>query len=87
MLFGVADGSSNVGGHGATLKSWLASLVILAGFVVGGVALVVWNWTLFWVGVAIFVIGCIVAWAVGIMNDVTEYGGGGTGHDPASSSY
>jgi hypothetical protein len=87
MLDHVAQGNSNVGGHGATLGSWLACLVMLAGFVVGGVALVFWNWTLFWVGVGIFVVGVIVARAVNIMEDVTEYGGGGAGHDPSSATY
>jgi membrane protein YdbS with pleckstrin-like domain len=83
----VAQASSNVGGHGATLKSWLVCLVILAGFVIGGIAVVYWNWPLFWAGVAVAVIGCVVGWAVGIMDDVTEYGGGGAGHDPGSASY
>jgi len=79
--------AGNLGGHGATLKSWLVCLVILAGFVIGGIAVVVWNWPLFWAGVAVAVIGCVVGWIVGIMDDVTEYGGGGAGHDPSSSSY
>lgn len=78
---------TNITGHGATMKSWLASLVILAGFVLGGIAVIYWNWVLFWVGVAIAVIGCVAGWAVGIMNDVTEYGGGGSGQDPQSTSY
>lgn len=66
----------NISGHGASLKSWLAALVILAGFIVGGIALIYWNWPVFWIGVAIAVIGGLIGWAVGIMNDVTEYGGG-----------
>jgi hypothetical protein len=69
------------------MKSWLVCLVMLVGFVVGGVALVVWNWPMFWAGVAIFVVGAVLARAVNIMDDVTEYGGGGAGHDPSSASY
>lgn len=69
------------------MKSWLVCLVMLVGFVVGGVALVVWNWPMFWAGVGIFVLGVIVARAVRIMDDVTEYGGGGGGQDPSSASY
>ena len=83
----MADGSSNVGGHGAKLGSWLACLVMLAGFTLGGVAIVAWNWPLFWVGVGIFVAGMVFARVVNIMEDVTEYGGGGSGHDPSSATY
>ena len=73
------------GGHGASLKSWLACLVIVIGFALGGVALVVWNWPMFWAGVAVVVVGVIVARAVHIMEDVSEYGGAGAGHDPEGS--
>ncbi len=83
----MADGSSNVGGHGAKLGSWLACLVMLAGFTLGGVAVVAWNWPLVWVGVGIFVAGMVFARVVNIMEDVTEYGGGGSGHDPSSATY
>ena len=69
------------------MKSWLVCLVIIAGFALGGVALVYWNWPLFWAGVAVAVIGFFLGWAVNIMEDVTEYGGGSTGHDPQSTGY
>jgi hypothetical protein len=83
----VAQANSNLGGHGAKLGSWLACLVMMVGFTLGGVAVVLWNWPMFWVGVGIFVLGGIIARAVGIMDDVTEYGGGGPGHDPSSATY
>jgi len=83
----VSQNSSNVGGHGAKLGSWLACLVMLIGVLVGGIALVYWNWTWFWIGVGVFVLGMIFARLVNIMDDVTEYGGGGGGHDPSSASY
>jgi hypothetical protein len=83
----VAQGNSNVGGHGAKLGSWLACLVMMVGFTGGGIALVYWNWPVFWVGVGVFVLGGIIARAVNIMDDVTEYGGGGGGHDPSSATY
>jgi len=69
------------------MRSWLVCLVMLAGFVVGGIALVIWNWPMFWAGVGIFVVGMILARLVNIMDDVTEYGGGGAGGDPESASY
>ena len=83
----MAQGSSNAGGHGAKLGSWLACLVMMVGFTMGGIALVFWNWPVFWVGVGIFVLGGVIARAVNIMDDVTEYGGGGGGHDPSSAAY
>jgi fatty acid desaturase len=63
------------GGHGASMGSWIACLVIIVGFAVGGIALIYWNWPVFWVGVGIVVVGCVIARAVNIMEDVTEYGG------------
>ena len=73
------------GGHGASVGSWVACLVIVVGFLLGGIALVVWNWPLFWLSVAIIVIGCIIARASNIMDDVMEYGGGGAG-DPEATT-
>lgn len=83
----MSQNNSNTGGHGAKLSSWLVCLVMLAGVVVGGIAVVAWNWTWFWIGVGVFVVGVILAAAVRIMDDVTEYGGGGAGQDPSSASY
>jgi hypothetical protein len=73
------------GGHGASMGSWTACLVIIAGFIIGGVALIYWNWPVFWVGVGVTVVGCVIARAVNIMDDVTEYGAGASASDPASS--
>jgi hypothetical protein len=60
---------------------------MLAGVIIGGIAVVAWNWTWFWIGVGVFVLGVILARVVRIMDDVTEYGGGGAGQDPSSASY
>lgn len=52
------------------LTSWIAVIVIVAGFVVGGLGLIFGpNWLVFWVGVGIVVVGGIYALAVGIMED------------------
>jgi hypothetical protein len=67
------------------MRSWLAALVILAGFVVGGIALILWNWPMFWAGVGVVAVGCVFGWAVNIMEDVTEYGGAQSGGDPEPS--
>ena len=73
-------------GHGASTGSWIACLVIIAGFVAGGIALIIWNWPLFWVSVGVVVAGCVIGWAVNIMDDVSEYGGHGHGGDPEPST-
>ena len=83
----VSSNSGAGGGHGASMKSWFAAAVIVAGFIVGGIAVIYWNWPIFWVGVGIAVLGSVFAAAVGIMDEVTEYGGGGGGGDPESASY
>jgi fatty acid desaturase len=74
------------GGHGASLGSWFACLVIIAGFVLGGVALIIWNWPLFWISVGVVVIGCVLGATFHIMDDVSEYGGHGHGGDPEPST-
>jgi hypothetical protein len=66
------DGDSG-GGHGATTGVWIVSAVIMVGTVVGGIALIIWNWPLFWVGVGLMVVGGIGGYFTGIMDMVTEY--------------
>ncbi|MGH3097843.1 MAG: HGxxPAAW family protein [Streptosporangiales bacterium] len=51
-------------------SSWVAVGIILAGFVLGGVALIVSQWWMFWVGVGIAVVGGIIALAGDIFSNV-----------------
>ena len=46
--------------HGNTPAAWTGVLVILVGFVVGGIGMVADNWTMFWVGVVLCPVGLIV---------------------------
>lgn len=46
--------------HGNTPAAWTGVLVILVGFVVGGIGLVIGSWATFWVGVVIGVLGPVV---------------------------
>jgi len=46
--------------HGNTPAAWTGVLVILVGFVVGGIGLMIGSWPVFWVGVAIAVVGPVV---------------------------
>jgi fatty acid desaturase len=65
-------GNSNAG-HGASAAAWVACAVIMIGTVLGGVALIIWNWPLFYTGVGLFVAGGIGGYFAGIMDSVTEY--------------
>jgi len=46
--------------HGNTPAAWTGVMIILVGFVVGGLGLVIGSETLFWVGVALLPAGVIV---------------------------
>lgn len=57
--------------HGNTPAAWTGVLIVLAGFLVGGIGLVIDSMTLFWVGVACAPLGAIVGLVMGKMG----YGG------------
>lgn len=50
--------------------SWVAVTIILAGFALGGIALIVATWWLFWAAVGVVVVGGILAVAIDIWADV-----------------
>jgi hypothetical protein len=50
--------------------SWVAVSIIIAGFIIGGIALPIGpTWWLFWLGVGIVVVGGIFAASVHILDD------------------
>jgi hypothetical protein len=56
--------------HHGRPASWVAVSIIIAGFIVGGIALPVGpTWWLFWLGVGIVVVGSIFAASVHIFDD------------------
>jgi hypothetical protein len=56
--------------HHGRPTSWVATAIIVAGFVVGGIALPIGpTWWLFWVGTGIVVVGAIMAASTRIMDD------------------
>lgn len=61
--------------HGSTPAAWTGVLIILLGFTVGGIGMVIDNWTLFWVGVALVPAGAVVGKVMAMM---------GLGSEPAS---
>ncbi|HJY45358.1 MAG TPA: HGxxPAAW family protein [Propionibacteriaceae bacterium] len=46
--------------HGRTLAAWVGSGLGMVAFVVGGIAVVLQNWTLFWVCVGVAALALIV---------------------------
>jgi hypothetical protein len=46
--------------HGNTPAAWTGVTIILIGFVIGGIGMIIDQWTLFWVGVALVPVGAIV---------------------------
>jgi hypothetical protein len=46
--------------HGNTPAAWTAVVVALAGFVVGGIGLMVGSMTMFWIGVVLVPIALVV---------------------------
>ncbi|MCW2811933.1 MAG: uncharacterized protein JWP61_2391 [Friedmanniella sp.] len=46
--------------HGRTGAAWAGSAIAMVAFVIGGWAVVVQNWPLFWVGAALLVIAAVV---------------------------
>ncbi|HWB65724.1 MAG TPA: hypothetical protein VG708_02695 [Mycobacteriales bacterium] len=68
-------GPSSAGTHAGTVGVWIATAAIIAAVIIGGIALIYWNWPLFWIGgVALFVLGCVGAYFTNIMDAVMEYG-------------
>ncbi|HEY9412673.1 MAG TPA: HGxxPAAW family protein [Jiangellaceae bacterium] len=65
--------------HGHTPAGWTAVILVFAGFVVGGIAVIAQNWPLFWVGgVGVVVIG-------GIVGKVMQMMGLGQGERPGQA--
>ena len=81
----MAEAAGNTGAHGLDAQtgesygheefhgrpaSWVASVIIIVGFIVGGIAMVPHpRWWLFWTGAGIVVIGGIYAAAIKIFDD------------------
>ena len=53
--------------HGSTPAAWTAVVIITLAFVVGTLAVVLGNWPMFWVGVAMVPIGAIVGKVMSMM--------------------
>jgi hypothetical protein len=65
--------AEETGGHDASPGIWVSVVVIIAGTILGGIGLIEWVWPMFWVGIGLFVLGCVAAALLGIMEAVDEY--------------
>jgi hypothetical protein len=46
--------------HGSTPAAWTLVVIVTIAFAVGTLAVVLANWTMFWVGVGILILGVVV---------------------------
>ncbi len=46
--------------HGRTTAAWVGSLVAMLATIMGGIGVMMQNWVLFWVAVAVLVVGLIL---------------------------
>jgi hypothetical protein len=46
--------------HGSTPAAWTAVVIIIIAFTVGTIGVVIANWTVFWIGAALVVVGGVV---------------------------
>ena len=53
--------------HGRTLAAWIGSTIAMVAFILGGIAVVVQNWPLFWGAAGLLVLGLIVTKVLQLM--------------------
>jgi hypothetical protein len=53
--------------HGRTLAAWVGTIVGMVTFLMGGIAVVIQNWPLFWVSAALLVVGLIATKVLQVM--------------------
>jgi hypothetical protein len=53
--------------HGRTLAAWTGTSIALVAFIVGGIAVIIQNWTLFWVSVGLIVVALIATKVLQVM--------------------
>ena len=53
--------------HGRTLAAWVGTTIAMVAFILGGIAVIIQNWTLFWVCVALLVVAVIATKVLQVM--------------------
>jgi dipeptide/tripeptide permease len=66
-------GSITESEHATTPAIWAGVAVVIAGSIVAGIALIEWWWPVFWVGIAMMVLGSGGLWKANVMDAVSEW--------------
>jgi hypothetical protein len=53
--------------HGRTTAAWVGTTIAMAAFLLGGIAVVIQNWPMFWISVALIVIALIATKVLQVM--------------------
>ena len=53
--------------HGRTAAAWVGTSIAMAAFLLGGIAVVIQNWPMFWVSVALLVVSLIATKVLQVM--------------------
>jgi hypothetical protein len=53
--------------HGRTLAAWIGTTIAMVAFILGGIAVVIQNWTLFWASAALLVVALIATKVLQVM--------------------
>jgi hypothetical protein len=53
--------------HGRTLAAWTGTTIAMVAFILGGIAVIIQNWALFWVSAALLVAAMIATKALQVM--------------------
>ena len=53
--------------HGRTLAAWTGTTIAMVAFIIGGIAVVIQNWPLFWASVALLIVGLIATKVLQVM--------------------
>jgi hypothetical protein len=53
--------------HGRTLAAWIGTTIAMVAFIVGGIAVVIQNWPLFWASAALLVVALIATKVLQVM--------------------
>ena len=51
--------------HGSTPAAWIGVVLVTIAFIIGTLAIILANWTMFWVGVGVLVLGGVVPLIMG----------------------
>jgi hypothetical protein len=53
--------------HGRTLAAWTGTTIAMVAFIMGGIAVVIQNWPLFWISAGLLVLGMIATKVLQVM--------------------